>query len=140
LEPIFPRSTPCGATVSILDLLWAARLAGAAAVVPLMLIVFGESGSGPAGPRAWACLALFPFGFSAGYLLGWRWPLLGGCVSLACMAASPVVIGRALPWAPNLNWGALSVPGVVYISAGWKLRDAVGEGPAAAALGSDFRG
>jgi hypothetical protein len=121
-------------------LLWAARLAGAAAVVPLMLIMFGESGGGPAGPRAWAYLALFPFGFSAGYLLGWRWPLLGGCVSLACMATSLVVIGRALPWEPYLIWAALSVPGVGYIIAGWKLRDAVGEGPAAEALGRGLRG
>ena len=51
------------------------------AVVPVMLIAFGEPGSGPAGPREWVYLALFPFGFSAGYLLGWRWPLLGGCES-----------------------------------------------------------
>jgi hypothetical protein len=121
-------------------LLWVARLAGTVAVVPLMLIVFGESGSGPAGPRAWAYLALFPFGFSAGYLLGWRWPLLGGWVSIACMAASLVVIGRALPLEPYRIWGALSVPGVLYVIAGWKVRGAAGDVPAAEALGSGFRG
>ena len=107
-------------------LLWLARLAGVAAIVPLMLIVFGESGTGPAGLRTWVYLALFPFGFSAGYLLGWRWPLLGGCVSLACMAASLVVLGRVLPVQPYLIWGALSVPGVLYVISGWKLRAARG--------------
>jgi hypothetical protein len=115
-------------------LLWVARLTGTAAIVPLMLIVFGEPGSGPAGAREWAYLALFPFGFSAGYLLGWRWPLLAGCVSLSCMAASQVVLGRAFGWGPYLVWGALCVPGALYILAGWKLR-AVAGGVSAAAAG-----
>jgi hypothetical protein len=96
-------------------LLWIARLAATLAIVPLMLIVFGESGSGPAGVREWLHLALFPFGFSAGYLLGWRWPLLGGCVSPACMAISLVVIGRVLDLRPYLIWGVLSTPGILCV-------------------------
>jgi hypothetical protein len=87
-----------------------------------MLIVLGEPGSGPAGAREWAYLALFPFGFSAGYLLGWRWPLLAGCLSLACMATSWVVIGRVFDWGPYLIWGVLSLPGVLYVLVGLKLR------------------
>lgn len=106
-------------------LLWIARWTGTAAIVPLMLIVFGEPGTGPAGLREWVYLALFPFGFSVGYLLGWRWPLLAGCVSLACMAASQVVIGRVFPVGPYLIWGVLSVPGVLYVLAGLKLRTVV---------------
>jgi hypothetical protein len=114
-------------------LLWIARLTGTAAVVPLMLIVFGEPGNGPATVRTWVYLALFPFGFSAGYLLGWRWPLLAGCVSLGCMAMSQVVLGRWLPgWEPYLIWGALSVPGVLFLLAGWKLQTVARGVPAAA--------
>jgi hypothetical protein len=105
-------------------LLWIARLAGTAAIVALMLIAFGEPGTGPAGEREWAYLTLFPFGFSAGYLLGWRWPLLAGCVSLACMAASLVVIGRVFDLAAYLIWGILSLPGVLYVIAGLKRRSA----------------
>ena len=101
---------------------WIARLTAIAAIVPLMLIVFGEPGSGPAGPREWAYLALFPFGFSAGYLLGWRWPLVGGGISLACMLASLVVIGRTFGIGPYIIWGVLCVPGILYIIAGWKMR------------------
>lgn len=104
--------------------LWVARLAGTLAIVPLMLAVFGESGSGPAGPREWAYLALFPFGFSLGYLLGWRWPLLAGCVSLGCLAASLVVIGRTFPPGAYLIWGILALPGILYVLAGWKTRTA----------------
>jgi hypothetical protein len=100
--------------------LWIAGLAATAVVVPLMLGVFGEPG--PAGARAWLYLALFPFGFSAGYLLGWRWPLLAGCLSLACMAASLFVIGRTPDVGPYLVWGALSVPGILLIIAGSRLR------------------
>jgi hypothetical protein len=87
-----------------------------------MLIVFGEPGDGPSGPREWIYLALFPFGFSAGYLLGWRWPILGGGLSLACMFASLLLIDRTFDWRPYLIWAALSIPGVLYLIAGWKLR------------------
>ena len=103
-------------------LLWLARLSGAAVVVPLMLVAFEEPGSGPAGAGEWVYLALFPFGFSTGYLLGWRWPLLGGCVSLACMALSTIVLGRIFDWSAYATWSVLSVPGVLYVIAGWKLR------------------
>lgn len=109
-------------------LLWLARLGGAAAIVPLMLIVFGESGTGPAGVREWVYLALFPFGFSAGYLLGWKWPLLGGRVSLACMALSLVVAGRLFGLQAYAIWAVLSVPGVLYLLAGSKLRAAAAHG------------
>jgi hypothetical protein len=101
--------------------LWVARIGAIMAIVPLMLILFGEWGTGPAGVRGWIYLALFPVGFSAGYLLGWRWPLAGGCISLACMAASLVVINRTLGVGPYLTWGVLSVPGVLYVIAGWML-------------------
>ena len=117
----------CGITASRV-LLWIARLAGTAAVAPL-IIAFGEPGSGPTGTREWVYLALFPFGFSAGYLLGWRWPLHGGCISLACMAVSLVVIGRVFEMGSYLLWGILSVPGVLYVMAGLKSRSiaAIGE-------------
>jgi hypothetical protein len=105
-------------------LLWSARLAGTAVIVPLLLIAFGESGTGPSGAREWVYLALFPFGFSAGYLLGWRWPLFGGCLSLACMAVSLVLIGRVLDVAPYLIWGVLCLPGILYVIAGSQLRRA----------------
>lgn len=85
---------------------WIARLAAIAAIMPLMLIVFDERGSGPSGMREWLYLALFPFGFSAGYLLGWIWPLLGGCLSLACMVISLLVIGWIFDLSAYLFWAA----------------------------------
>ena len=104
-------------------LLWIARLSATAVIVPLMLIAFSEGGDGPGGIREVLYLGLFPFGLSAGYLLGWRWPVAGGRISLACMAASLVVIGRVFGPGPYLGWGVLSVPGVLYIVAGRMLRE-----------------
>ena len=104
-------------------LLWAARLLGTAAIIPLMLIAFGESGAGPSGARDWLYLALFPFGFSVAYLLGWRWPLLAGWASLGCLAASVVVAGRVFPAQAYLIWAALAVPGALYLLSGWGARD-----------------
>jgi hypothetical protein len=104
-------------------LLWIARLTGMVAIVPLMLIAFGEPGSGPREVGEWVYLALFPFGFSLGYLLGWRWPLVAGILSLGCLATSLVVIGRVFPPGAYLIWGVLSLPGVLYVLAGWKLRE-----------------
>ena len=66
---------------------WIARILALATILLLGMILVGESGTGPAGVREWLYLALFPVGFSAAYLLGWKWPLLGGALSIACMVA-----------------------------------------------------
>src|SRR5262245_27872797 len=102
-------------------MLWIARLTGTLAILPLMMVLIGEPGHGPSG-REWLYLAFFPCGFSVGYLLGWRWPLLGGVLSLGCMAISLMLIGRIFGPEPYLIWAGLSVPGVLYVLAGLKLR------------------
>ena len=104
-------------------LLWIARLSGTAVAVFLLPFAFGESGSGPTAAES-VYLALFPFGFSAGYLLGWRWPLLGGCVSLSGMALSLVVLGRLHDWDAYVTWSLLTVPAVLFVISGLKLRAA----------------
>lgn len=98
---------------------WVARVTSVAAVVPLMMIVFGEPGSGPGNVREWVYLALFPFGFSAGSLLGLRWPVTGGCIALGCMLASQIVLWHTFPMSAYLFWGVLCLPGVLYLAAGW---------------------
>jgi len=106
--------------------LWIGRLAGLAAIVPLMMIFFGEPGTEPIGWREIIYLALFPFGFSAGYLLSWRWPVAGGSFSLACMVASLLVIGRSFGAIAYLIWLILCIPGVMMVLAGLKLHGGSG--------------
>ena len=107
--------------------LWVARIASVVAILPLMLIAFGENGHGPEGIREWLYLALFPFGFSASYLLAWRWPILGGCLSLLCLATSLLIIERTFDWSPYLIWTGLSLPGFLFILSGWLSRDPYGK-------------
>ena len=109
-------------------MLWTARVLGTVSIIPLMLIVFGEPGAGPSGVRDWIYLALFPFGFSLGYLLGWRWPLLAGWVSLGSLGASLIVAGRLFSHEAYLVWGALALPGILYILAGLESRRSAGAG------------
>lgn len=109
---------------------WVARLSAAAVVWLLMAMALGGDGSGPRGWMERAYLAFFPFGFSAGYLIGWLRPLLGGAVSLACVALSLVVIGRLFPWSAYAIWAVLSAPGVLYLWVGLRRR---GEAPAGGA-------
>jgi hypothetical protein len=101
---------------------WIARLTAIAAIVPILMILVGEPGTGSAGLRGWVYLALFPIGFSAGYILGWRWPVFGGCLSLACMIGSLAVIGRILPAGPYIIWSVLSIPGIMFVIAGRMLQ------------------
>jgi hypothetical protein len=103
------------------SILWVARVTSIAALAPVLIILVGEPGTGPHGARTWIYLALFPVGFSAGYLLAWRWPVAGGCFSLVCMVASLAVLQRTFGLEPYFIWSALCVPGVLFVIAGWKL-------------------
>jgi|RhiMethySRZTD1v2_1073278.scaffolds.fasta_scaffold1892189_1 hypothetical protein len=105
-------------------LLWIARLAAIAALVPLLQIAFGEPGEGPRDAREAIYLVLFPFGFGLGYLLAWRWPVFGGCMSLVCITTSLVVIGRVFDGQAYLIWAVVSVPGVLFVIGGLWLRRA----------------
>src|SRR5262245_51405687 len=99
-------------------MLWAARLGSIGAIVPLLMILVGEPGTGPADVREWIYLAFFPIGFVFGYLIAWRWPVAGGVMSLACMAASLAVIGRTFPASAYLIWAALGGPAGLFVGAG----------------------
>jgi len=101
---------------------WIAKISALAAIVPILLILFGEPGTGPAGLRDWLYLAFFPLGFSLGYLIAMRWPIVGGCIGLACMAVSLLIVGRFFPISVYVIWGILCLPGILLITCEWKLR------------------
>jgi hypothetical protein len=112
-----------------LSLWWFARISGGAVALPfLLLMVMGGEGNGATTGGNWVYFAFFPIGFSVAYLIGWRWPLVGGTVSLACMAISHVVMGRVLPsLVPYIIYGVLCVPGVLYVIVGLRLRATAGD-------------
>ena len=99
---------------------WIAGISGVAVVLLLIVMVTGELGE-PTGAE-WVYLFFFPFGFSVGYVTALRWPLAGGCVSLACMAISQAVTGRVFDPGAYAVWGMMSVPGVLFLIVGMKRR------------------
>lgn len=108
--------------------LWTARSFAALWIVFFAAHVIGGWGEGgPRDGREFVVWMFFPIGFTAGYLLGWRWPLAGGCVSLACLVLHLVLLaalhGKVAPsiglYAP---FAVLGVPGVLFVIAGWLLR------------------
>jgi hypothetical protein len=109
---------------------WIARLLATLWFVFIAAEVISEGvpvgGFWPGGVRQFVAGLFFPIGFTAGYLLGWRWPLLGGCVSLACLVLLPVVMwatqGEVAPIEAWVPFAVLGVPGVLYVIAGWLLR------------------
>jgi hypothetical protein len=103
-------------------LLWIARVTSILVLIPVLMILIGERGTGPGSIRAWIYLSLFPCAFTIGYLIAWRLPLLGGTISLACMIASLLVLQHIYPLSVYLIWGVICVPGILFIIAGWRLR------------------
>lgn len=122
--------TPTTPTVTAAErsagpLLWIARVSGTAIAALLIAMLAGPEGMGAGrAPTVaeWVYLAFFPLGFSAGYLIGWRWPVAGGGFSLACMAISLAVARVPFDWQPYVIWGLLSVPGVLYVLGGRRAR------------------
>lgn len=121
---------------SMRAVLWIARILSAMIVVFLVIMVVGYtvnpqgSGSGPTITE-WYGLALFPFGLCVGYVIGWRWQLQGGVISLICLAAF-LVLMRDRDLISIIS--AVGVPAVLYIVYGIYrhrnvLGDALGQGP-----------
>lgn len=121
---------------SMRAVLWIARIMSAMIVVFLVFMVVAYtvnpmgSGSGPTVTE-WFGLALFPFGLCVGYVIGWRWQLLGGAIGLVCLAAF-LFLMRERDLTPIIS--AVGVPAVLYIVYGIYRRqtvsgDAFGQGP-----------
>jgi hypothetical protein len=53
----------------------------------------GKSDSGL--PDEWLRMLFFPVGLCVGYLISWRWVLLGGVISIGCAAVFLIIEGQA---------------------------------------------
>ena len=80
--------------------IWLGRAGAIASIFMLSLFVIGSIQSGDPAPTATEAIgiACFPIGVAVGLLLGWRWPVVGACVSLISLAGfyvwSYIVAGR----------------------------------------------
>jgi hypothetical protein len=97
--------------------LWIARIISGVIVLSTMYMIaayiLDPAGSGnPPTPKEWFELSLFPFGVCVAYVIAWRWHLLGGVLSLAClMAFSLLMWDRDLILVVSI----VGTPAVLYI-------------------------
>ena len=77
----------------------------------------GEQGGGL--PDEWLLMLFFPVGLCLGYLIAWRWPLLGGAFSVGCLIVFLIGEGQAALVGIAAILGA---PALVLIVCGWLLR------------------
>jgi hypothetical protein len=101
---------------------WLARIASLISAFILLLFFVGE-GFNPAKLRAgeWVLMICFPLGVLAGMAIAWRRELVGGVITVACLAAFYAVnflISGGFPrgWA----FLAFSFPGFLFL-AHWLL-------------------
>lgn len=121
-------------------LIWIARITGTLLATLVLSILAahiinpqGSEGDGPSLGTL-ASLAIFPFGAAVGLLLGWRWPIWGGVVTIACMAyffavIEGWVVGGGSVHSPSLFPMMFVVLAVLYIVGGLLARRrAIGAG------------
>ena len=103
--------------------LWIARI-GAVFIVALSLCWVLGYCVNPGGfdPKAMDSfeIALFPFGMCFGYLIALRWQLLGGVLSLACLA---IFVGARQEVIYIILFGPISLPGVFFYFYGMHMLD-----------------
>jgi hypothetical protein len=108
-----------------LTIRWVARVWSIATVVLVVLFLFGE----PFNPRGsqWLGLLLFPLGVCAGMVVAWWREGLGGCITVASLAA---FYGLHLVTAGRLPTGwaflAFAAPGFLFLLSWlvWRRRPA----------------
>jgi hypothetical protein len=107
-------------------LLWTARVLGTLFVALFIFVGVSES-LDPEAPtptqEEWFHLALFPIGVCAGHVLGWWRPLVGGVLSVACLATFFVVMAVAGNGVHDTSaFYIVAVPSYLYILYGLLVR------------------
>jgi hypothetical protein len=110
------HDTATGASQEYRPLLWTARIMGTLIALFALMMVFAYAvnpqGSGTATTRETVMLAFFPIGMSVGYLVAWKWPLIGGIVSIVSVAVFLIMIREA---AMLGIVSFLAIPGALFI-------------------------
>jgi len=94
---------------------WMARIIGTLLFSLVVYIAIGEGMPNLMTQPPIVQLGFFAFALIlTGVLIGWRWELAGGCLSLVgwCLFYVPMIS----PKRPNWFFWALAIPGILYIT------------------------
>lgn len=104
---------------------WTARLGSLASLGLLLLFFFGEEMNVAAltATEIWG-LVFFPLGITLGMLLGWRWEVFGGAVTVLSLMAFYKVMYAASGEFPDGLWFLLfALPGFLFLFCGLRERN-----------------
>jgi hypothetical protein len=102
-------------TVSILR--WSARILSLCSLL-LVILMATDGPQWPNGREAVALL-LFPILVEAGFIVAWKWEMLGGLISLGALAAFYVWMFGSVGRAPTGPYFALfTFPAVLFLAVG----------------------
>ncbi|MFZ1398809.1 MAG: hypothetical protein WAS33_18035 [Candidatus Promineifilaceae bacterium] len=99
---------------------WLARLGSLASLGLLLLFFFGEElDLAKLTPTEIWGLIFFPLGITVGLLLGWRWEILGGSVTVLSLLAFYKVMYAASGQFPDGLWFLIfALPGFLFLYCG----------------------
>jgi len=93
-----------------------------AAFLVFMMIGYAVTPQGDQGggvPDELSLMLFFPVGLCVGYLMAWRWTLLGSALSIGCLIVFLIVEGQT---DHIVTMAILGAPAVVMILCGWLAR------------------
>jgi hypothetical protein len=105
---------------SVIIARWLARLGSLASLGLLLLFFFGEEMNLAqlTATEIWG-LIFFPLGITVGMLLGWRWEILGGSVTVLSLMAFYKVMYAGNGRFPDGIWFLLfALPGLLFLYCG----------------------
>jgi len=97
---------------------WTARILSLGILFLLILFMFGVDGiNGKVTTSEWTGLAFFPIGIAVGFLIGWKYELLGGIISVTSLACFYLIYGlRITGQLPRGAWfAAFTFPGFLFL-------------------------
>ena len=107
------------AEITFSGLKWLARVSSLASIGLLGLFLFGGEESISPTLREAVAMAFFPFGVIAGMIVGWKYELRGGLISVISLGLFYAVMAIMRRGIPTTPWFVVfTLPGILFLAAG----------------------
>ena len=119
-------------TLSLLR--WVARISSLISILVLVMFFVGEGfDPGRVSGRQWLGLLFFPVGLITGFIIGWKYEIIGGAVSVLSLLAFYFIYGLLISGRLPRGWAfaVFALPAILFLFAGIFAETAIGRGKAA---------